>query len=141
MKFSGSIEEIRSGRYSTKQGNLNFGPYLVCPRDKDNEKDITHLINGIKLFLNIDQSSSQNNKNQYNQWPKSRVKELRTVLTTGHYQTENLIKQLSARGLNLYELPSTNYHTNGWENHKTPYFDMIELLEFYSQHFLINDIK
>ncbi|MGI5875574.1 MAG: hypothetical protein ACOX6X_01970 [Dethiobacteria bacterium] len=126
--FSSSLEEIRKANYSINEGQLNFGPYLIPQEgengDFDNEKNIKHLTEGIKQFLSADG------------WPRNRVKELRGILTLGKKATEQFLKQMDIKGNKVHAIPGRGYHLSGWENNKTPYFDMIELLDFYPEHFL-----
>jgi hypothetical protein len=43
------------------------------------------------------------------------------------------VKEMEYRGKRLPDLPSRNYAETLFENSKTPYYDMIELNEFYPQ--------
>jgi len=58
--------------------------------------------------------------------------ELRNTLTLGKNATKEFIIEQKYRG---YELPEIQEHPafrdEGWENGETPYFDMLELAEFY----------
>ncbi len=124
--FSGALENIRKDNYTINEGQLNFGPYLVSDRkkDMDNENNITYLLKGIKKFANPDN------------WPRNKVKEFRSILTLGKQSTEHFLRQMNIKGKNVVTLPGKGYHISGWENNKTPYFDMIELLDFYPAYFL-----
>lgn len=124
--FSGSLSEIRRKKYFTKDGQLHFGPYLVASKDLNKEKNIIHLKNGIKDFIDR------------KKWPRSIVKEFGESLTMGRKVSEKFRDQAKLKGRPLYDLKETGkgYSTNVWENESTPYFDMIELLEFYPEYFL-----
>lgn len=124
--FSGNLKNIRKDNYTINEGQLNFGPYLVSDqeRDKDNEKNIMHLLKGIKKFINLDD------------WPRNKVKEFRSILTLGKKSAENFLKQMNIKGKEVEAIPGKGYHISGWENNKTPYFDMIELMNFYPTYFL-----
>ncbi|MGE5558340.1 MAG: hypothetical protein ACM3WV_06965 [Bacillota bacterium] len=116
--FSGSLKDIRVEKYSIRDGRLNYGPYLVTV-DGNHEKSIQHLKEGIKKFSNTEQ------------WPRSKVKELRKVLTLGRESAEQFINERKSKNCFLPEIPGKGYHVKGFENNVTPYFEMIELSEFY----------
>jgi hypothetical protein len=116
--FSGSLNEIRSEKYRIRDGKLNYGPYLVNP-NINHPKNIYHLKKGIRQF------------NDPKQWPRSKVKELRQTLTLGREASERYIKEMGIKKSFLPAIPRVSYHTSGFENGLTPYFDMIELVELY----------
>jgi hypothetical protein len=124
--ISGNLEDIRKDNYTINEGQLNFGPYLISnqERNKDNEKNIMHLLKGIKRFINLDN------------WPRNKVKEFRNILALGKKPAENYLKQMNIKGKEVEAIPGKGYHISGWENNKTPYFDMIELMDFYPIYFL-----
>ena len=104
-------------------GRLRFGPYLVDDNTME-EHSIKNLKEGIRLFQNPQL------------WPRSKVKELRTRLTTGKEGTKVFLEGMKAKGINLYRLPGYCYEVDGFIGNKTPYFDMVELMEFYLPYFL-----
>lgn len=123
--FSGTIEEIHKRKYSIQDGLLHFGPYLVSSADKNNDRNIFHLKEGIGTFLNKEK------------WPRSKVKEFREILTLGietsrKFAVENNLKE------KLYDFKDTGkeYNKNIWHDRFTPYFDMIELMDLFPKHFL-----
>lgn len=121
---SGSLEEIRRKHYQCAAGTMNFGPYLIdgISGRLGVTETITGLMAGITAFAN--------NKS----WPRSKVKELRSVLPMGK---DAVKKMLSEKRCKLPEIDGPqNYALEGWDNSKSPYFDMIELLEFYPKYFL-----
>lgn len=115
--FSGSLDLVRSERYRTRDGSLTFGPYLISS-DKENAKNIIHLISGIRLLKDPEQ------------WPQNKVKDLRTVLTLGKDATEHFITESIRKGA-MPVVPGGSYEKCGFDNGATPYHDMIELSEFY----------
>lgn len=121
--FSGTLKEIRQDKFTIKQGQLNFGPYLVS-NTFDDEKSILNLENGIEHFTNIEN------------WPRNDVKEFRTVLTLGQDATEHFLTQAEKRDKIAYRIKGNEYHKRGWVDGRTPYFDMIELMDFYPRYFL-----
>lgn len=118
--YSGSLTQIREKHYRVKEGKLYFGPYFI--NDKDNEKSIIRLKRGIK---------------QLTSWPRSKVKELHSTLLLGKVATKKFITDLEIRDLHLPKVYG-NYDIEGWDNSRTPYYDMIQLMEFYPQIFLEN---
>ena len=65
-------------------------------------------------------------------WPRNKQKELREVLSLGEEATKQFIKEMENRGNSLPNIPG--YHSfknSGWDGKKTPYFDMLELMELY----------
>ncbi|MCF8011041.1 MAG: hypothetical protein K9L17_01065 [Clostridiales bacterium] len=115
--FSGNLGEIREKNIA-QGGKLYFGPYIIS--NLQETKSITNLKNGIKEFGDKEK------------WPRSKVKELRSVLPLGKSEVEKFIRELRGVRLRLpYITGEKDYSINGWEDKETPYFDMIELLEFY----------
>lgn len=113
--FSGSIEDIRKSHYKTPDGaELCFRPYKVGSSEEQ----------GLDLFI-------ENARRLKENFPNSKLKELREVATAGKARAELYMKGLEARRLKLPEINGTNYHKEFFENNKTPYFDMIEIMEFY----------
>lgn len=118
--FSGNLKDIRKCRFTINEGALNYGPYLISKDVKD-ERNIYHLKKGIKTFKE--------------KWPKSKVTEFRSRLVMGRTAAEEFLKEMDKQGIRPYEIPGKSYAVSGWENKKTPYFDMIELLDFYFEDF------
>lgn len=118
--FSGNLKNIRRTRFTINEGTLNYGPYLISKDIKD-ERNIYHLKKGINTFKE--------------KWPKSKVKEFRSRLVMGRTAAEEFLKEMDKQGIKPYEIPEKSYAASGWENKKTPYFDMIELLDFYFEDF------
>jgi hypothetical protein len=116
--FSGSLKDIRVEKYSIRDGRLNYGPYLVTG-DGTQEKHIQYLKEGIKQFSNTEQ------------WPRSKMKEFRKILTLGRDSAEQFINEMKSKKRFLPEIPGKGYHVSGFEDNITPYIDMIELSEFY----------
>jgi len=123
--FSGSITEIREKNYTVPQGNLYLRPYRVA-ENKNNYRDLKECIDGIKYL---------------NKLPRSKLMELREVLNEGKTATEQFIKEMDFRDLKLPEIKeNTAFQISGWVGKETPYFDMIELKDFYPD-FEINEVK
>ena len=123
--FSGTLEQIRAKHFKVVAGILNFGPYILDGADIKEEKSIYCLKEGIKYLSDKEK------------WPRNKVQELRSVLSLGGEAVRQFIAELSVRELSLPKMTGA-YSENGWANSETPYFDMVELLEFYPQ-FLMED--
>lgn len=118
--FSGDTEEIRSAHYMAAQGCLPFGPY----RTGDHyEYGLDTLIKNIRTLTVTPPPEKQ--------FPRSKLKELRQVITLGKDATSRFVQELEACGLQLPKIKGCSYQKTLWENSKTPYFDMVELMEFY----------
>ena len=62
-------------------------------------------------------------------WPRNKLKELRDVLRRGESAQEYFMQEISARNLILPENANTLWKEDG----STPYYDMLELLDFYPE--------
>jgi len=123
--FSGTITEIRKKNYTVPEGNLCLRPYRVAGIKK-NYRDLEECINGI---------------NHLNKWPRSKLMELREILTEGQTSSEQFIKEIEFRGLKLPDVKeNSKFKNSGWSDKTTPYFDMIDLKDFYSD-FEIDEVK
>jgi hypothetical protein len=76
-------------------------------------------------------------KNLMDTIPRSKVLDLRKILALGDDNAAKaFLNNLRIRGLTLPAYPGGNFQNNIWDtttsgNICTPYFDMIELVEFY----------
>lgn len=114
--FSGRLEDIRKAHYTTATATLFMRPY--------NLSDFDELLKGINKL--------KFGKNGENKFPRSKLMKMREVLYLDKTAQELYVKEISARGL---ELPKYK-DFDGKEivlNQKTPYFDMIELMDFYPE--------
>ncbi len=118
--FSGALEEIRNAHYTAAQGGLLFGPYRTGDHPEYGLNTLTKNIRELTLTTTPEK-----------QFPRSKLKELRQVITLGKDATSRFVLELDARGLQLPEIKGQSYQKTLWENSKTPYFDMVELMEFY----------
>jgi len=115
--FSGELSEIRRRHYTVKTGDLCYRPYRICP-EKQDAQSFSEFKKGMKELDD--------------KWPRNKQKELREVLSLGEEATKQFIKEMENRGNSLPNIPG--YHSfknSGWDGKKTPYFDMLELMELY----------
>ncbi len=113
--FSGSLDQIRESNFKTSLGDLIFRPYALGG-DKDDPRSFD-------LFVK--------NAGALGKFPNNKLKELRQVLTLSRDAAAQFVKETAFRGRSFPEIPGRGYHETLFENSKTPYFDMIELLEYY----------
>mgnify|MGYP000656046821 CR=1 FL=1 len=115
--FSGRLEDIRKMHYKTPLlDSLVLRPYRIG--------DLDELLKGV--------AELKEKKNGKLKYPRSKIMKLREVLYSGQTELDLFKKELKARGL---ELPKYK-DFNGSEivkDKKTPYFDMIELMELYPE--------
>lgn len=114
--FSGELSDIRERHYTVKTGELCYRPYRICPETVDSYS-FTEFKKGMKRL---------------HQWPRNKQKELIEVLGLGEEATKQFITDMKHR---VHILPDIQgipeLKDRGWCNQKTPYFDMLELMEFY----------
>lgn len=113
--FSGSLSQLRARTHTTHDAKkLYFGPYrLFEPTDKHS---IDALKAGIRFFSSDKWSASKN-----------KLMRLREVLIANESTQKLFNKELKEWGMHL----SPNKETAIWDNDSTPYFDQIELMDFY----------
>ncbi|HOB43724.1 MAG TPA: hypothetical protein PKH75_11135 [Bacillota bacterium] len=119
---SGRLTAIRDGSYRAGDGgHLVFGPYLL--HETDQEKSLRYLKMGMRALRH--------------HWPRSKLKQLRRVLSEGRQASKEFISLMKARGLYLPETPK-GYADDGWQD-ATPYFAMVELMEFYPETLIVEE--
>jgi len=123
--FSEGIKEIRESQFRTSDGkSVIMRPYRI--------EDFDKLLEGVAHFKNT--------------FPRSKVMELRQVIYSSEVDRTLFMERLKVRGLKLPE-----YNPSYWEKEQkkenenlfikqaetqtetTPYFDMIELMDFYPE--------
>lgn len=131
--FAGALEDIRKKHYTImKDHTMFFGPYLVCGQTAGVRTDgnvLHNLLTGIKVF------------NDPQKWPRRKAKELRELLAAGPESVKEYLAHDIAQ-LALPQLQGGRYHEKdkgGWEDKRTPYIDMLDLLDFYPQEVLVTE--
>lgn len=112
--LGGNLNEDFKNYYGALEGNAHFGPYRIS--QKIDEKSVINLKKNIKQFYT---------------WPKNKLYNFREKLYGSRDEARKYLEELKEQGCVLHELDGTQYHISIWENQKTPYFDPIDLLEFY----------
>ena len=113
--FSGDIEEIRQKHYTAPQGKLCLRPYKIG--DSGEYGFDTLIGNKKRLLAHLS--------------PK--IKEMRQVLYESESRTQEFIAALETREtpIDVIFEDLQDYRQNLWKDKKTPFFDMIEILDFY----------
>lgn len=110
---SGEINDLVDER-------LHLGPYYV-EQTTELENTMDKLAEGIKHFKD---------------WPRSKRKGLRDVLNISETATKKFINEVNARGLKLPEKQQAFLKYTDLDNNtvtKTPYMDIIEIMELYPE--------
>lgn len=115
--FSGSYEDIIRQEFTVPgKGSLKNGPYIV---------------NSVKAEKSIQQLRKLIEEFSY-KWPRNKAKEMRDVLRRSEADEKYFIASLKVHK-DSEKMEETIKKTNNtfWANGSTPYFDAIELLDFY----------
>jgi hypothetical protein len=113
--FSGTLEEIKESHYKAIKGNLLYRPYHV---GEDKLYNFDSFVDATKKLLE--------------DFPQSKIMELREVLTLPESAAEAFVYEMEAQGRKLPIIPGgISYHSDLWKGSETPYFDIIELINFY----------
>lgn len=115
--FSGELNEIRDTHYKAQLGSLIYRPYKIA-----DSSDYS-----FEVFV-------ERTKVLKKDWPNNKIKELREVLTLGKDAVNIFLNETKSRGLKLPDVNSKKYNEKIFVGDVTPYFDMIELLEYYPKY-------
>ncbi|MHA1284124.1 MAG: Cas10/Cmr2 second palm domain-containing protein [Promethearchaeota archaeon] len=119
--FSGEYEDILKNNFQTIEGLLHFGPYrLNCNHSME-----------VKCFLNL-----KNFINIFKEWPRNKLMEFRELLFDTKEKAKRYIEKLKVNNIYLPKISGKSFHNEIWENKETPYFDAIEILNFYPKELL-----
>jgi hypothetical protein len=132
--FSGELEDVRKANYEGVAGHLCLRPYRVVGKEND-YRDLSECIKGIKHFKGMNDGVEGEESDQ-KEWPNSKIKELREVLTMDPNSAKIFIQEMSYRDRTLPEIEGCpECKDTGWlcvnKEQVTPYFDMLELMEIY----------
>ena len=75
----------------------------------------------------------ENTQRLKSQFPKSKRKELRLALSKGEIAFRQFLEEQQYRGRTLPKFLGKDYHSRGFIDEKTPYFDMLEFIECYPE--------
>jgi len=82
------------------------------------KKSIDNLKNIIKGLKNI---------------PKNKLMKLREMLFEDKNIAKIYVEELKVKGINLPQINGKQFHKALWQDEETPYFDAIELIDFYPE--------
>ena len=115
---SGSVQSIREAEGKDHVYQIYFGPYVLD--NPEHEKGINRLLHGLDYFYNNTEH-----------WTNSHLKELRAAFSAGPEVLSTFLIDMAARGGQLPEHARIAYQMRGYGDGKTPYPDMIDIMEFY----------
>ncbi len=120
----GDLETLRQRRYQVGENKLLWRPWKLG--DPNNMQDFQAAKNAIHHF----RTQGREGKG----WPNSKLHELFHALVQGQEQTKGFLAQAKARGLTLHHIPEAgNAHETGWYSNRTPYYDILEMMDFYPE--------
>jgi len=106
-------EQIREKNFNVLQGNLIYRPYKFISQDEYS----------FEFFVDSTRELKES-------FPGNKIYQLRQTLTLSENYAKQFVKEMKYRNRELPEIPGRSYHRTIFENSITPYFDMIELMEF-----------
>lgn len=115
--FSGTLSEIRKRQYKTTDYELLMRPYKLS--------DFKEILKGVAKL----KSKGKEDKAEY---PRSKIMKLREVLFLGKTEMELFEIELKAKELKLPKYKDFE-GDRIVKDQKTPYFDMLELMELYPE--------
>lgn len=120
--FSGTISEIRERHYKVNVNGIR-SPLFLRPYPLSPSRSRPDIISFSQL-----KTAAQKLKT----FPHSKLLELRKILASGDETGKrDFLNNLKIRRRQLPEFNGHKYHQEIWDNYQTPYFDLIELIEFY----------
>lgn len=117
---SGDLETIRKDEGIARGMTLYFGPYYLGDKL---DKSLKFLKKGIQEFQ----------EDPY--WAHSNIKDLRSAFHLGSEALDTFLIDMAAKGGSLphkgKELYGKDYADKGYVDKQTPYFEMLEMMEYY----------
>lgn len=113
--INGSLDEIRNKHFVNIENNsLTLRPYKISG-DSDSMQNLIKCISKLK------------------KWPNSKIKELREVIFSNSSDREMFVNEMRYRKRSLPKFDEDNnrYDDEIISNNKTPYLDLIEIMDFY----------
>jgi hypothetical protein len=115
--YSGGLEDIIQQQFKTSSGKiLTIGAYRLDPVPGVDSMD--ELKNAMREFSS-------------DKWPRRKLMELRDALRGSEAAQLYFVAEANVRELKLVECEENPYYKKLWINDKTPFYDIIELMEFY----------
>lgn len=119
-----TLSGIRRQEYRTREGyDMHFGPYRVDTTESD-EKALANLETGLNILKRKDYADRRLAMNK--------IKKLRDIVRHGAHEWEIFRQRLDERNDKLPKIGAwQDYAETLWKNNRTPYIDLIEMLDFY----------
>jgi len=116
------LDELRARQYMVGENCLLWRPWQVD--DPDDKKSFLAAKAAIKHF----RTAGRDGKG----WPNSKLNDFFHSLAQGQERTKEFLAIAQSRGLTLPEMPGVKHAaSNGWVGNFTPYYDIIEMMDFY----------
>ncbi|MCG3158188.1 MAG: hypothetical protein DKINENOH_04829 [bacterium] len=143
MEFGGlssALGEMRMQQYEVAGASLLWRPWRIAPAagsggSELNPRNQTDLFSFEVLKRAVVELAYHPEAEK--RWPRSKRHELAQALSGGRERTGEFLSLMAARGLQLPEIPlAPQAKATGWhelEGLRTPYFDVIEAMDFYPE--------
>lgn len=130
--ISGTIDNIRQNYYKSNSGELCLRPYLINNEKADLYKQNIDIEDFSKFESLKEIVRYFRAKRSKKDWSISRLKELREVLYFEKNKSDEYIRDAKSRDYRLPIQENSAWFSDS-KNMYTPYFDAIELIEFYPE--------
>lgn len=128
--LASSLSEMREEQYAAPENaSLLWRPWQITAEEHGYSfARLKHVLRELLL-----------SENEKYRWPKRKLHELAEVLPQGLERTKAFLDIARARGLELPQLAANlnNVSSTGWqpikEKQRTPYYDVLEVMEFYPE--------
>jgi len=128
--LSESLEEMRKQQYLFDDLSLIHRPWQITETATKNS------------FGELKKALKSMRDDEGTQWPRSKWHELAATLTQGIEATQEFLKLVNARNLHLPPIAQiTGAAATGWAGKVTPYFDVLEIMDFYPKCLLDEEEK
>lgn len=119
-----SLSEIRKQEYRTREGyDMHFGPYRVDTTEQD-ERALSNLETALNILKRKDYANRRLAMNK--------IKQLRDIIRHGAHEWVKFRQRLDERQDSLPNIDAwKDYAETLWKNNRTPYIDLIEMMDFY----------
>ncbi len=117
--LSGTYSDVLVNEFTVNKGkSLKFGPYVVNTHEPGKIESLSNLKKGVKSMVD--------------EWPRSKAKEFRDLLRKSDSDLDYFKSSLNVHPKgDRIKSQLDNDGRGVWHNGKTPFYDRIELLDFY----------
>lgn len=128
--IAAGLQQLRES-FSVPRGNLLYRPFKIMPKEQFDEYSFD-------LFLEKAWQLKLQENDKAN-LPNSKINELNDVLSQSEEAARKFVQHEKLRGRDLPEIKGYQYGETLFENGRTPYHDMIEILRFYPDRRLVGE--